>query len=219
MATPVPPPIGAAPPVPSSLDPEATFDAQYEAFNAFERDVLVPGINAHTINVHANALAAETAAGNAGTAKQAAEQAAINAQNSANAASVAAGATEWVPGASYSQNDIVWGQTQLGVLYRCILAHSGITTQPENDTTRWVFVGSRVTVSPTAGPSAVTFTRTAGVITQIGFTQDGKPGTTTFTRSGGLLTQAVTAYDGKTRTEVFQRTANGVLTGITATET
>ena len=57
------------------------------------------------------------------------------------------------------------------------------------------------------------------MIPQIGFTQDGKPGTTTFTRSGGLLTQAVTAYDGKTRTEVFQRTANGVLTGITATET
>ena len=40
MATPVPPPIGAAPPIPSSLDPEVTFDAQYEAFNAFERDVL-----------------------------------------------------------------------------------------------------------------------------------------------------------------------------------
>ena len=94
MATPVPPPIGAAPPVPSSLDPEATFDAQYEAFNTFERDVLVPGINAHTTNVHTNALAAETAAGSAGTAKQAAEQAAINAQNSANAASAAAGATE-----------------------------------------------------------------------------------------------------------------------------
>ena len=105
------------------------------------------------------------------------------------------------------------------MLYRCILAHSGITTPPENDTTRWVIVGSRVTVSPTAGPSAVTFTRNAGVITQIGFTQDGKPGTTTFTRSGGLLTQVVTTYDGKTRTEVFQRTANGVLTGITATET
>ena len=219
MTAPVPPPIGAAPPVPSSLDPEATFDAQYEAFNTFERDVLVPGINAHTVNVHANAQAAETAADNAGTAKQAAEQAAINAQNSANAASVAAGATEWVPGASYSKNDMVWGQTQPGVLYRCILAHSGITTPPENDTTRWVFVGSRATVSPTAGPSAVTFTRSAGVITQISFTQDGKPGTTTITRSGGLLAQVVTTYDGKTRTEVFNRDASGVLTGITATET
>ena len=219
MTTPVPPPIGAAPPVPSSLDPEATFDAQYEAFNTFERDVLVPGINAHTANVRANALAAETAAQNAGTAKQAAEQAAINAQNSANAASAAAGATEWVTGASYSKNAIVWGQTQPGVLYRCILAHSGITTQPENDTTRWVFVGSRATVSPTVGPSAVTFTRTAGVITQVSFTQDGKPGTITVTRSGGLLTQAVTTYDGKTRTEVLQRTAGGALTGITATET
>ena len=218
MATPVPPPIGAAPPVPSSLDPEATFDVQYEAFNTFERDVLVPGINAHTANVHANALVAETAADNAGTAKQAAEQAAINAQNSANAASAAAGATEWVPGESYSKNAIVWGQTQPGVLYRCILAHSGITTPPENDTTRWVFVGSRAIVAPTAGPSVVTFTRAAGVITQVSFTQDGKPGTVTFTRSGGLLTQAVTTYDGKTRTEVFNRT-NGVLTGITATET
>ena len=219
MATPVPPPIGAAPPVPSSLDPEVTFDAQYEAFNTFERDVLVPGINAHTANVHANAQAAETAADNAGTAKLAAEQAAINAQNSANAASVAAGATEWVPGASYSKNDIVWGQTQPGVLYRCILAHSGITTPPENDTTRWVFVGSRAIVDPTAGPSAVTFTRTAGVITQISFTQDGKPGTTTITRSGGLLAQVVTTYDGKTRTEVFNRNTSGVLTGIIATET
>ena len=57
------------------------------------------------------------------------------------------------------------------------------------------------------------------MITQIGFTQDGKPGTTTFTRSGGLLTQVATTYDGKTRTEVFQRNANRVLTGIIATET
>lgn len=219
MATPVPSPIGAAPPVPSSLDPEATFDAQYEAFNAFERDVLVPGINAHTTNVHANALAAETAAANAGTAKQAAEQAAINAQNSANAASVAAGATEWVPGASYSQNDIVWGQTQLGVLYRCILAHSGVSTPPENDPAHWVSVGARATVTPTTGPSAVTFTRNAGLITQVSFTQDGKPGTITFTRSGGLLTQVEITYDGKTRTEILQRNANDVLTGITATET
>ena len=105
------------------------------------------------------------------------------------------------------------------MLYRCILAHSGITTPPENDTAHWVFVGSRGTVSPTAGPSAVTFTRNAGVITQIGFTQDGKPGTTTFTRSGGLLAQVVTTYDGKTRTEVFNRNTSGVLTGIIATET
>ena len=61
MAITAPTPITAAPPVPDSGQPEPTFDAQYEAFNTWERQQLVPGANALAANVYANAQAAEAA--------------------------------------------------------------------------------------------------------------------------------------------------------------
>ncbi len=57
-----PVPINAGPAVPSSSTPEATFDAQYEAFNAWERDQLQPGANALATNVFDNATAAAASA-------------------------------------------------------------------------------------------------------------------------------------------------------------
>lgn len=55
MAITQPAPITAAPPVPDSSVAEPTFDAQYEAFNAWEASALVPGANALGANVYANA--------------------------------------------------------------------------------------------------------------------------------------------------------------------
>lgn len=53
-----PTPIDTAPPVPRSSDPESTFDAQYEAFNTWEHDNLVPQANALAENVYENSLEA-----------------------------------------------------------------------------------------------------------------------------------------------------------------
>lgn len=79
MATTAPTPITAAPPVPTSTDPEATFDAQYEAFNNWEKTQLVPGINALAANVYINAQDAADQATAAGDAAAAAVPAASTA--------------------------------------------------------------------------------------------------------------------------------------------
>ena len=69
MALLEPVPIDAAPPVPSSSSPEPTFDAQYEAFNTWERDKLQPQVNALAEGVFQNA---QSVAGDASTAAEAA---------------------------------------------------------------------------------------------------------------------------------------------------
>ena len=46
MAIIAPTPVTAGPAVPDSADPEITFDAQYEAFNTWEKNNLQPEINA-----------------------------------------------------------------------------------------------------------------------------------------------------------------------------
>lgn len=63
MTTPVVPiPITAAPPVPNSSDPEATFDAQFEASLAWQAGDLRTGANALADATYTNAVAAVEAA-------------------------------------------------------------------------------------------------------------------------------------------------------------
>ncbi|MGB3068439.1 MAG: hypothetical protein WBC18_07825 [Ottowia sp.] len=81
-----PTPIPDAPPVPVSTQPEATFDALYEAFNGYERDVLVPGFNEQIQVVYQNAQAAESAATDAEASEGAASGSAAAAAASATAA-------------------------------------------------------------------------------------------------------------------------------------
>lgn len=149
MAIPVPSPIGAAPPVPSSLDPEATFDAQYEAFNSFERDVLVPGINAHTTNVHANAEAAETAAANAGASLDAAQTAANSAAQSAALAASGANAVPWTPTTVWQPGTPTTAPSAAydpdynpGLVYRYIGATAQTTGRPKDNPTLWAQIGT-----------------------------------------------------------------------------
>lgn len=63
MTTPVVPiPISTAPPVPNSSDPEATFDAQFEASLAWQAGDLRTGANALADATYTNAVAAAEAA-------------------------------------------------------------------------------------------------------------------------------------------------------------
>ncbi|KAB2906623.1 MAG: hypothetical protein F9K35_00665 [Burkholderiaceae bacterium] len=87
----VPVPIPAAPPVPDSGLPEPTFDAQYEAFNSYEKNSLVPGMNAMGDATYQNALDAKSSATTA-TAKAAeASGSATAAAGSATTATTKAG--------------------------------------------------------------------------------------------------------------------------------
>lgn len=90
MAVTAPTPIPAGPPVPNSNDPQATFDAMYEAFNSWERNDLQPGVNALGINVYDNALASEEGARVAELAGDRATTKAAEALTSANNAATSA---------------------------------------------------------------------------------------------------------------------------------
>jgi len=91
MAITQPVPITAAPPVPDSSVAEPTFDAQYEAFNGWEANTLVPGANALGANVYANAQQVEELAGSTTSAAQTATQQADLAMGYRNTANQAAG--------------------------------------------------------------------------------------------------------------------------------
>ena len=97
MAVIAPTPIDAGPAVPSSADSEVTFDAAYEAFNAWEKNQLQPQANALAANVFNNATeaanaatAAITKAGEATTAASTATTKAGEASASASTASTKA---------------------------------------------------------------------------------------------------------------------------------
>lgn len=86
MAVIAPTPIDAGPAVPSSADSEVTFDAAYEAFNAWEKNQLQPQANALAANVYGNAQEAVTAANTA----IAEADAALGYRNTANSAATTA---------------------------------------------------------------------------------------------------------------------------------
>lgn len=133
-------PIDAAPTVPSSSTPEAIFDAQYEAFNSWEKNQLQPGVNAIATNVFANATdAAAAALAASGYVATVAASAAAAAQSATSAASVA-GAAAWLSGATYVQGDCVWSPTSF-LTYRRRTNGAG-TIDPASDQTNWQTLAS-----------------------------------------------------------------------------
>lgn len=88
MTAPVEPiPIDPGPAVPTSADPEATFDAMFEAFLAWQKNTLQPGANALAAATYTNAVAASEQALVAGLQAAAASDSAAEANASALAAS------------------------------------------------------------------------------------------------------------------------------------
>lgn len=124
---------GAAPPVPSSTTPEATFDAQLEAWHSYMRDELQPYATAVASNVAANATDAEGNASAAATAKTAAEQAQAAAES-------ASAATKWVSGTTYAEGVVVWSPADFAS-YRRKTTGAG-TTDPSADGTNWAKLGA-----------------------------------------------------------------------------
>lgn len=90
MAVIAPTPIDAGPAVPSSADSEVTFDAAYEAFNAWEKNQLQPQANALATNVYNNATEAVAAATTAIAKAEEATTAASTATTKAGEASASA---------------------------------------------------------------------------------------------------------------------------------
>jgi len=215
---------------PQPNDPPATFDAKAmdlgNKLNPFGAE-----LNTLSVDVTNKANAAAQSVTDAQAQVAAAKTQAQAAQNNAQAAEVSAtqaakaanaNATTWVSGAAYTVNQVVWADGTSGLQFRCILGHSGVSTSPVNDPTRWVRVGPPGTApDPTAGASNVTLTRDAnGVLTGSTFVQGGSNGTETLTRDaqGRIATRKV-VFGGKTRTETITRdTTTGRITKVDAVE-
>lgn len=87
----VPVAIAPGPAVPDSGQPEPIFDAQYEAFNAWERNTAAPGMNALANATYQNALEAKARAESASASEEAVLASRNAAAVSAEAASFSAG--------------------------------------------------------------------------------------------------------------------------------
>ena len=144
--TPIPP----APPIPSSLDPEVTFDAQWEAFNRWIADDLRPGVNAAATAVGDNATAAAKAAQQAGASAAEAHQAAAQAEAAAQAAGEASGATAWNAATAYTIGQRVFIAGSGGGLTYRRQTNGTSATPPDQDSANW-----QVVVSPATRPVVI----------------------------------------------------------------
>ena len=190
-----------------------TFDEDALVFTEWEANQLAPGVNAAAQNVYDNARhASEQMADDlraASDARAAAQASAAQAAQHAASASQASRARSWAAGQAWQVNDVVWGVTQPGVLFRCIAAHSGQNTAPEADAAHWVSIGARIAIDPLAGAVRATFERDAqGRVVKVTGLVDGKPQVDTFERdANGRIHKVKTTFDGKTRTETYTRHA------------
>lgn len=120
-----PTPIGSAPAVPVSTDPETTFDTMFEAFLAWLKATGVPGINAAAEVTYNNAVEAAASA----VTSTAQSQAAVAAVN----------AVKWVPG-SYAEGACAWSPTN-GRTYRAKAAFTS-SADPVLDPSNWWDIAS-----------------------------------------------------------------------------
>lgn len=126
MATPAPTTPGSPPTLPTTNDPESTFDSLWDGFNSWLTATLWPYLVSVVGTTAANAAEAETAA-NTATAQ-------------ATAAIAVAGAAQWVIGTNYAAGAAVYSPITLAS-YRTGTA--GISnTDPSLDTARWTRLGS-----------------------------------------------------------------------------
>ena len=152
MTTPIP--IPAAPPIPTSTSPEATFDAMWEAFNTYIKNDLVPGLNRETAGVHGNAQAAESASSDASAARDAAANHAQAAAEAAQAAGEASGATAWSASTAYTVGDRVFITGGSGGLTFRRQTNGTSATPPDQDGTNWATVVSPATTPVVTSTSA-----------------------------------------------------------------
>lgn len=124
MAT-APTPIGTAPSVPVSTDPESTFDSMFEAFLSWLKVTGAPGINASAEVTYNNAVEAAASAVTA-TAQSQAAVAAVN-------------SVQWAAGV-YAAGVCVWSPTN-GRTYRAKAAFTS-AIDPVLDPSNWWDIAS-----------------------------------------------------------------------------
>lgn len=89
-----------------------------------------------TADVDADATAVETARQQVVALEATTEGHKDDAEAAADASAVSANATAWVSGGSYTAGDVHWSLLNFAS-YRAKTTHSGLTTDPRDDTTNW----------------------------------------------------------------------------------
>ena len=151
MAITAPLPITSGPPVPDSGDAEATFDAMFETFNAWQKNHLEPEANALGINVYNNAqevasLAAAVAA--AQITVLAAQAAALSASNFKGTWSTRTGAAA-----------VPYSVAHLGAIWMLLSNIADVTVKVPGTATEW----QRIDGQPVQTVSTTSVTAIAGV--------------------------------------------------------
>lgn len=137
--------LEAAPSVPTSTDPESTFDSMFEAFLSWLKNTFSTWVNATAAGVFANATEATQAATTA-TAQAAVAVAAVN-------------APKWVA-KTYTAGECAWSPSN-GRTYRRI-ATGASAVDPAADLANWWDVAS-LSGRPIVEVGAATLTATPGV--------------------------------------------------------
>lgn len=137
-----PPTVDELPVAPSRGDAPTTFrtraDAFLSALATFRSQLVALGswTEATAGEVDADAQAVETARAQVVALEAAAQGHKDDAEAAADASAVSANATAWVSGGSYTQGDVRWSLLNFAS-YRAKTTHSGLTTDPRDDTTNW----------------------------------------------------------------------------------
>jgi hypothetical protein len=137
--------LDAAPAVPTSTDPESTFDSMFEAFLSWLKNTFSTWVNATAAGVYANAQEATQAATTA-TAQSAAAVAVVN-------------APKWVA-KTYSEGEAAWSPSN-GRTYRRIAAGAS-ATDPAADLANW-WDAATLSGRPIVNVGATTVNATPGV--------------------------------------------------------
>lgn len=157
--------ITALPTAPSRARP-STFASEADAFLAalstFRTEVNTAGAYFDTVGaeVDTDAAAAATSATNAATSATAA----ANSATAAAASAATAGAIAWSSGASYTAGALVYSTVDYQT-YRAITTHSGVTTDPSEDTTNWVSQGGGAGGGLTSQTATTTSTTQTAIAT------------------------------------------------------
>ncbi len=161
-----PTPVTTAPTVPDRAN-RSTFANDATNYATWEKDHLVPEINALAENVYDNA---GEAAASATTATTKATEASASAASAAAAANV----SKWVSGQNYTEGTNVWSPTDFQT-YRRTVTGAG-TTDPSQDTTNWERITSTksalIKVTPASAAGAVTLNRQLGNLFALTLTEN-----------------------------------------------
>ena len=211
----VKPPVYIPPaPEPPDRRDRPTFNVRARDWANYQKEELVPGVNAALNNIRDNAEDAATSANSAGSSKTAAEVAAATAAQAAEVASAAGNATQWDAATAYTKGQVVWVDGVAGYFIRRTNGTSA--ARPDTDSVNWQLNTTPATVDPTLGPALVTITRDAnGDVQKVESMVNGATQTDMVTRdTAGYVKTAATTYRGQRYTQTIERDAQNRLSRI-----